>query len=366
MIHYTLAPRRRWRRPQPTTRAHRPDTGTAHDAPVADIVRTARNAGVQAKLKLSQPADRHEREADKVADQVVAGGQKATAWAAGLSPVGDQTQRMCEGSEEEEEHLQRKRNQAGDGPAAGGAVSSPLAGLSGPGKSLSNGDRGFFESRMGADFSGVRIHTGSDADRMARSINARAFTYRNHIGFAAGEYNTTGSDGRHLVAHELAHVLQQSAGIGDVVSRDECSPRNAGQCCRDAKSGNLDNGNAGGVVCCDGRKVACNWHWLPDGEPNDFIERIIETCITEHEVSHFDDIDDCGATCPSLTRPNFRAGADQGAEECTAYRIELACLRRSLPLCDSLENDAHKRQCRDVIQNTWITDRIRQVNTRCT
>jgi hypothetical protein len=58
--------------------------------------------------------------------------------------------------------------------------------------------------------------------------------------------------------------------------------------------------------------------------------------VTEHELAHFDDIDECGDTCPSLTRPNFRAGADSAAEECNSYRIELACLRRSLPLCDGL------------------------------
>jgi hypothetical protein len=130
---------------------------------------------------------------------------------------------------------------------------------------------------MGSDFSAVRIHTDAAANTVATDINARAFTYRNHIGFARGEYDPGSSAGRRLLAHELTHVMQQAMGLGDIVSRD-CTRRNAGQCCRDAKSAGLDSGDAGGVVCCDGRKVACNWYWLPDGEPNDFIERIIETC----------------------------------------------------------------------------------------
>ena len=69
----------------------------------------------------------------------------------------------------------------------------------------------FYQARMGYDFSAVRIHIHSQASEVARSINARAFTYRNHLVFAAGEYQPDSRSGRHLLAHELTHVVQQGA-----------------------------------------------------------------------------------------------------------------------------------------------------------
>lgn len=59
---------------------------------------------------------------------------------------------------------------------------------------------------------GVRLHTDAAADRAARALNARAFTIGRHIAFAAGEFRPDTADGRHLLAHELSHVVQQSGG----------------------------------------------------------------------------------------------------------------------------------------------------------
>jgi hypothetical protein len=60
-----------------------------------------------------------------------------------------------------------------------------------------------------ADFSRVRVHTDTTASDAARSLNARAFTVGGHIGFAEGEYAPSSVAGQRLLAHELAHVLQQ-------------------------------------------------------------------------------------------------------------------------------------------------------------
>ena len=60
----------------------------------------------------------------------------------------------------------------------------------------------------------MRLHTDAAADRAARALNARAFTIGRHIAFAAGEYRPDSSAGRHLLAHELSHVVQQSGGSG--------------------------------------------------------------------------------------------------------------------------------------------------------
>lgn len=64
-----------------------------------------------------------------------------------------------------------------------------------------------------SDFSRVRIHTGNQAAQAARAVDARAFTVGNHIVFGEGEYKTNVSDGKRLIAHELAHVLQQSGDL---------------------------------------------------------------------------------------------------------------------------------------------------------
>ena len=63
---------------------------------------------------------------------------------------------------------------------------------------------------MGADFSDVRIHQGAEAAELSTSVQAKAFTYGNDIYFNEGMYNPDALSGRELLAHELAHVVQQN------------------------------------------------------------------------------------------------------------------------------------------------------------
>src|SRR5215471_5304667 len=83
---------------------------------------------------------------------------------------------------------------------------------SGGGSPLEPGARSFLEERMGADFSDVRVHTGARADESARSINAQAYTVGTDVVFRSGAYQPDTPGGRHVLAHELAHVMQQKAG----------------------------------------------------------------------------------------------------------------------------------------------------------
>lgn len=93
---------------------------------------------------------------------------------------------------------------------AGVLVPSELASdLNGNGTALDAPTRGFFESRFGTDFTGVRIHSGAAPARLAEAYGARAFTYGQHIVFNGGEYAPHTAAGRELMAHELAHVQQQ-------------------------------------------------------------------------------------------------------------------------------------------------------------
>jgi hypothetical protein len=82
----------------------------------------------------------------------------------------------------------------------------------GGGSSLDTGTRGQLEEGMGADLSGVRVHTDGEADSMARSVDAVAFTTGNDIFFRSGTYNPESTDGMRLLAHEATHTVQQAQG----------------------------------------------------------------------------------------------------------------------------------------------------------
>jgi hypothetical protein len=81
-----------------------------------------------------------------------------------------------------------------------------------PGRPLDNATRGFFESRFGHDFSGVRVHIDQTATDSARDIGAAAYTLGQEIVFESGQFAPTTGSGRRLLAHELSHVVQQTTG----------------------------------------------------------------------------------------------------------------------------------------------------------
>jgi hypothetical protein len=85
-----------------------------------------------------------------------------------------------------------------------------VAAVSQGGAPLAADLRSYFEPRFGHDFSRVRIHDNAAASAAAQSINARAFTLGRDIAFAPGEYAPGTPQGRRLLAHELAHVVQQT------------------------------------------------------------------------------------------------------------------------------------------------------------
>jgi hypothetical protein len=101
--------------------------------------------------------------------------------------------------------------------ATGGHV-SPTASLAvrrafdDPGQPLDNGTRATMEGHYLHDFSSVRVHSGRSADRAAQETGSAAFTTGNHLVFRAGQYSPATPDGRRILAHELAHVVQQRSG----------------------------------------------------------------------------------------------------------------------------------------------------------
>ena len=134
---------------------------------------------------MGAPNDRFEREADRVADRVmrmVEPQRRRTVDLAGEAPKG--VQRVCAGCEDEvrgqpiedENEWLQMNSASSTKPEIGAGMQAQITGLSGGGQPLSASLRSFFEPRFGADFSRVRIHTGSRAAALTRDLQAKAFT----------------------------------------------------------------------------------------------------------------------------------------------------------------------------------------------
>jgi len=99
--------------------------------------------------------------------------------------------------------------------------------LRSPGEPLDPDTRAFMEPRLGHNFSGVRIHADVNAALAARALNARAYTVGSDIAFAGGQYTPRSSAGKWLLAHELAHVVQQ-AGHPPILQKQPAQPSGKG------------------------------------------------------------------------------------------------------------------------------------------
>jgi len=166
-------------------------------------------------------------------------------------------------------------------PAAGVARSSPLAvageNLNGGGQALPEPDRHFFESRLGHSLGDVRIHTDAQAARTAKSLSAQAFTHGRDVYFGAGKFQPTGAEGRRLLAHELAHTVQQAAAPGGTAAgrimrkplpgEDATAYKLRQEVLEDAKSviKNLERCLAKGTSCHEGETVTASGDFTISG-----------------------------------------------------------------------------------------------------
>lgn len=189
---------------------------------------------LQRKLTINEPGDSYEQEADRVAEDVMrSDAQPQTPLPIGRAAFSPQPlQRSCScggtcADCQEEQALQRKEA-SGIAVAGAGRAAPPIVHdvLRSSGRPLDAQTRAFMEPRFGRNFANVRVHTDGRAAESARAVNARAYTVGNAIAFGAGAYTPDSKDGRQLLAHELTHVVQQSAtGPGPKqVQRDVTDP----------------------------------------------------------------------------------------------------------------------------------------------
>jgi hypothetical protein len=187
------------------------------------------SSGIQTKLTVGTPGDVYEQEADRMAQQVMSMPTAAAAprqvqrfgeknnpvqrWSLAQSITPVVHRRVDE--QVQMQSLVQRAFQAG-GNEASGDLESRLNASKGGGSALAPEVRAFMEPRFGADFSSVRVHTGSEAVQMNRELGAQAFAHGSDIYYGAGK-----SPGNNeLTAHELTHVVQQT-GAADKSSEQK-------------------------------------------------------------------------------------------------------------------------------------------------
>ena len=123
--------------------------------------------------------------------------------------------------QEEEEEAQAKSllQKKGNSNTVDSSTTSRLNARKGQGSPISGKARNFMESSFKKDFSSVRIHTDSEASGIAQKMNAQAFALGKDVYFNKNKYNPESKEGKHLLAHELTHVLQQNKDIKDKKQR---------------------------------------------------------------------------------------------------------------------------------------------------
>ncbi len=186
-------------------------------------------------LRIGPTNDSFEQEADRLADQVMSSESPAPDWSVTRMSVSAPLQRKCScgGSggasgecdeckkkEKEKQTVQRKAS-----GSTGYTVAPPIVHevLNSPGQPLDRATRDFFEPRFGHGFGKVRIHVGDKATESSRSVQARAFTVGSNIVFGGGQYRPQSHQGRSLIAHELAHTLQQRPTVARSILKDDSS-----------------------------------------------------------------------------------------------------------------------------------------------
>lgn len=228
-------------------RSATPVRGTTRKKTQKPAVQTGMHEPLQAKLTINAPNDQYEREADSMAEHVLHAPERRVLPVGALSGSADahtlqrteaedeeEIQRVAESAESEDEHLQKagvqtsaEEEEESDTvqrkpsrqrtPNVNAAFESRLQALKAAGgRPLDEPIRQFMENRFARSFSQVRIHTGPDAQKLARQASAKAFTVGKHVVFGNGEYRPGVAQGMRLVAHELTHVLQQQGGLHSV------------------------------------------------------------------------------------------------------------------------------------------------------
>jgi hypothetical protein len=207
---------------------------------------------IQTKLTIGKPGDRHEQEADQIADRVMRMPEPSI-------------QRQIEPEEEEEEGMvQRKAIRADAQANANANQVAPLDQqqessevpttihevLRSQSQPLDPVTRAFMEPRFSHDFSHVRVHTDAKAAESAREVNALAYTVGRDVVFGTRQYDPVIPAGKRLLAHELTHVVQQESTRVSSLQRKEAPKETPKKTPKETKS--AASGACGGKSLASG------------------------------------------------------------------------------------------------------------------
>jgi len=184
--------------PVSTNQSDAQQTLPAAALPELDSKENLQFQAIQRKLTVGAPDDPLEDEADQMADKVM------------RMPEPSFVQRKCTACEEEDRVRLKPQSfaQAKAEPVSA-SVSQQINESRGNGSPLPEQTQSFMESRFNTSFGDVRIHTGDHAVQLSRDLNAQAFAVGNDIYFNEGKFEPQSESGKHLLAHELTHTVQQ-------------------------------------------------------------------------------------------------------------------------------------------------------------
>ncbi len=158
-------------------------------------------ATIQPKLAIGQVNDSYEKEADSIANKVIGTSTQTNSLVSQISPLNTSA-------------TQRKTNTNGSNSnsknlMASSQLESKINTSKGGGNAMDTDIQTEMSQKFGTNFGDVRIHTDQTSIQMNRQLGAKAFTVGNNIYFNQGQYSPNNQQGKHLLAHELTHVVQQ-------------------------------------------------------------------------------------------------------------------------------------------------------------
>lgn len=200
--------------------------------------------GVQAKLNIGKSNDKHEIEADAVADKVAS--KKYTknndTFFSPAPVIQKKQNNEIQKKEESENEIQEKplaesitpvvqlqpvkeetvqQKKQSDTQKNNPDIEQKLNGSKGGGSSLPENTKTEMESGFGTDFGDVRIHNDSNAVQMNKELGSQAFANGNDVYFNEGKFSPDSQSGKHLLAHELTHTVQQSGSKPAIQKKEE-------------------------------------------------------------------------------------------------------------------------------------------------
>ena len=207
------------------TKINQPEANKQNTNPFFPTKNSGGFIPIQAKYAVSKPGDAFEAEADQMADQVISQAPAESQHFFGSSNA-SLVQRRSDGNiqpkplaesitpvmlKEDEQDKEIMPKAEANSTTPDQETEDQIAGLSGGGNQLDPEIRSGMEQRFGTDFGGVKIHSDTSAAALSNRLGAHAFTTGNDIFFNSGKYSPETLSGKHLLAHELTHTIQQGA-----------------------------------------------------------------------------------------------------------------------------------------------------------